>query len=159
MVAIIRDRRGYTSSHAMAAGGSGLVVADATSRCYQSRASHKSMSNRFAYLSDQEPVVEDGIQYWESQPASLDGVLGVYFPPKFSPEYFRFLRGSRRIWDWCRSIFFGLQDRCYGSLRVPVKVSPTNRCLRISSTHSRVVPGALHGFITTEASHRPRKIH
>ena len=36
-------------------------------------------SNRFAHLADQEPVVEDGIDYWESQPASLDGVLGALF--------------------------------------------------------------------------------
>ncbi|KAF9651540.1 hypothetical protein BDM02DRAFT_3090968 [Thelephora ganbajun] len=35
-------------------------------------------SNRFAHLADQEPVVEDGIEYWESQPASLDGVLGGF---------------------------------------------------------------------------------
>ena len=27
----------------------------------------------------QEPVVEDGIEYWASQPASLDGVLGADF--------------------------------------------------------------------------------
>lgn len=37
------------------------------------------MSNRFAHLADQEPVVEDGIEYWESQPASLNGVLGACF--------------------------------------------------------------------------------
>ena len=36
-------------------------------------------SNRFTHLANQEPVVEDGIEYWESQPASLNGVLGVYF--------------------------------------------------------------------------------
>jgi protein N-terminal methyltransferase len=24
------------------------------------------------------PVVEDGIKYWEAQPASLDGVLGGF---------------------------------------------------------------------------------
>jgi len=46
-------------------------------------------SNRFAHLADQEPVVEDGIEYWESQPASLDGVLGVYFPQNF-PGLFDF---------------------------------------------------------------------
>ena len=38
------------------------------------------MSNRFANLADPEPIVEDGIEYWESQPASLDGVLGAYSP-------------------------------------------------------------------------------
>ena len=41
-------------------------------------------SNRFAHLADQEPVVEDGIQYWESQPASLDGVLGAF---RFSQNF------------------------------------------------------------------------
>jgi len=41
-------------------------------------------SNRFAYLADQEPIVEDGIEYWESQPASLDGVLGTYLFQNFS---------------------------------------------------------------------------
>jgi len=55
-----------------------VAVADATSRYYQSRASRKSMSNRFAHLADQEPIVEDGIEYWESQPASLNGVLGGF---------------------------------------------------------------------------------
>jgi hypothetical protein len=51
-----------------------------------------SQSNRFAHLADQEPVVEDGIEYWETQPASLDGVLGMYFSPiNCIPEYFRFL--------------------------------------------------------------------
>jgi len=40
-------------------------------------------SNRFAHLADQEPVVEDGIEYWESQPASLDGVLGMHLSQKF----------------------------------------------------------------------------
>jgi hypothetical protein len=41
-------------------------------------------SNRFAHLADQEPVVEDGIEYWESQPASLNGVLGAFFSQDFS---------------------------------------------------------------------------
>lgn len=41
-------------------------------------------SNRFAHLADQEPVVEDGIEYWESQPASLNGVLGTHFFQLFS---------------------------------------------------------------------------
>jgi hypothetical protein len=103
-------------------GGGGRDFAFSSVTC-----SHESMSNRFAHLADQEPVVEDGIEYWESQPASLDGVLGEHLPHNLLLlEYLRSLRGSRRIWDWCRSIFSSLQDRCYGSLRVHVKVSPTN---------------------------------
>lgn len=70
--------------------------ADATSRFYQSREPRKSMSassnsNRFAHLADREPVVEDGIEYWDSQPASLNGVLGAYFLPNpFSQRTFDF---------------------------------------------------------------------
>ena len=44
-------------------------------------------SNRFAHLADQEPVVDDGIEYWESQPASLDGVLGEYLSQDFPKIY------------------------------------------------------------------------
>ena len=46
-------------------------------------------SNRFAHLAHQEPVVEDGVEYWESQPASLDGVLGECFL-QFSPKIIGF---------------------------------------------------------------------
>lgn len=80
-------------------------------------------SNRFAHLADQEPVVEDGIEYWESQPASLDGVLGTLFSVGFF-ENFRFLRSSRWIWDLCGSHLSNLQVRCYWSSRAYVKSLP-----------------------------------
>ena len=37
---------------------------------------------------------------------------------------FRCLKGSRRIWDWCRSNFSNFQDRCYGSSRAHAKSLP-----------------------------------
>jgi protein N-terminal methyltransferase len=40
------------------------------------------------------------------------------------PEDYWFLTSSRRIWDWCRSTFSILQDRCYESSRAHAKSLP-----------------------------------
>jgi hypothetical protein len=47
--------------------------------------SQSNESNRYSVLmeTNQEPDVKDGIDYWASQPASLDGVLGLPIVARF----------------------------------------------------------------------------
>ena len=73
------------------------------------------------------PDVQEGISYWEAQPASYDGVLGG------------FGTGVSRVFPWVFAASFHL-----------TQVSSTHRISRIAPISARALSGAVNGSICVQ---------
>ena len=98
-----------------------------------------------------EPDIKEGIEYWKSQPANLDGVLG-----KFNATIHvlsSLLPTDRRIWFWGNNVVL---SSCEPPLiLVDHVVTTADRFARLSFVPPSPIPRTIHGPIIFPAQCPP----
>jgi hypothetical protein len=96
-----------------------------------------------------EPDVKDGIEYWNTQPASLDGVLGSCYSQRLS---FIYLTANGRWIRFWGTVISNKFPKVIQLLTSRLQVPPQDRCPWISSVPSLTYPRTLHSPVCNSPS-------